>query len=117
MEQKINMKNNFTIVLSNSIKVLDNGDLEIVTTDGLTGICSKKEISDYTINDVESYFNTFLSYKFKVISVDKDNFLNLSYKQCHPKLYKNKHKIIPTANHYKTLRRNVYLDMQSYFKK
>ncbi len=110
------MKNNFTIILSNSIKVLDNGDLEITTIDGNIGICPVEEISDFPINDIKSYFKTFPSYKFKVIG-QSNNFLNLSYKQCHPKLYKNKHKIIPTANHCKTLRRNVYLDIENYFKK
>ncbi len=109
------MEKKIYVIISNRIDILENGSLKVYTTNGYIGYCSASEISDYEIDDLYRFFTSYPSYKFRVIGINQeDNTLILSYKQCHPRLMKEKKRIISTANHYKTLRKTVLLDIKNY---
>ena len=102
------------VIVSKQIDILDNNDLRVVTNNESIGYCAYSEISDFPIINLKRFFSNYPTYKFKVIGINDDNTLKLSYKQCHPKLMKDKRKIVSTANHYKTLRKTVSLDIKNY---
>lgn len=109
------MEKKIYIIVSNNVHVLNDGSLKVTTSNGYVGYCSYNEISDYPIDDLDRFFSNYPSYKFRVIGInEQDNTLILSYKQCHPRLIKEKKRIISTANHYKTLRKTVLLDIKNY---
>lgn len=109
---------NNPIVIGEIIESDANKGLTVRLDDGRIGEVDLDQISDVDIGPIASYFSHFPKYKFKVIknqSNDADK-LKLSYKLCHPKLIKNNKKIIPTCNHFNTLKKMIWFEIYLYDK-
>lgn len=93
--------------------------LTVRLDDGRIGTVEVDQISDVNIGNIESYFKFFPKYKFKILPKkpnDQNDELRLSYKLCHPKLVKDKRRIIPTCNHYSTLKKMIWFEIYLYDK-
>ena len=102
------MTPNKKIIVNAQIIEYKDEVLKVTFDDHKIGYCTRNQISDYEIYDVEKYFARFPLYKFKIMKENADGTYELSYKFAHPNLVKNKKNIIPTAKHYSTLKKYVY---------
>ncbi len=109
------MKTNYNnpIVEGQVVKTDDKRGLTVKLDDGRVGFVELDQISDVDIGPIQSYFQYFPKYKFKVLpkTNEMDGTVQLSYKLCHPKLVKNKRKIIPTCNHFNTLKKMIWFEI------
>lgn len=101
------------IVVGDVVEIDRNKGLTVKLDDGRLGYVSADQISDVDIGPIESYFQFFPKYKFKILNKksSESGDLQLSYKLCHPKLVKNKRKIIPTCNHFNTLKKMIWFEI------
>lgn len=105
------------IVSGEIIDIDKNKGLTVRLDDGRIGEVDIDQISDVNIGPIEHYFKHFPKYKFKVIkNNDENDNLKLSYKLCHPKLVKDKKRIIPTCNHFSTLKKMIWFEIYLYDK-
>lgn len=95
------------VIISGTVESYIDETLKIIFDENKVGYCSRYHISDFEFNNIEEYFKKYPTYKFKIITKRDDGNYILSYKYAHPNLVKNKRNIIPTANHFNTLRRYV----------
>ena len=115
---------NFTnpIVSGKVIDIDERKGLTVRLDDGRLGIVDADQISDVDIGPISTYFKFFPKYKFKILNKKKTNdndndSVQLSYKLCHPKLVKDKRKIIPTSNHFNTLKKMIWFEIYIYDKR
>lgn len=101
------------IVVGDVIDVDKDKGLTVKLDDGRVGYVNVDQISDVDIGPIESYFKFFPKYKFKILNKQSSmtGNLQLSYKLCHPKLVKNKRKILPTCNHFNTLKKMIWFEI------
>ncbi len=114
------MKSNYVnpIVIGEVIETDNKRGLTVKLSDGRLGTVDVDQISDVDIGPIESYFQYFPKYKFKILPKpnNADGSVQLSYKLCHPKLVKDKRKIIPTCNHFNTLKKMIWFEIYLYDK-
>ncbi len=112
MNNKYNSHQN-PIVVGDVIEIDEKRGLTVKLDDGRLGYVQVDQISDVDIGPIKTYFQFFPKYKFKVLAKQTDNSgdLQLSYKLCHPKLVTNKRKIIPTCNHFNTLKKMIWFEI------
>ncbi len=109
---------NNPIVEGQVVETDDKRGLTVKLDDGRVGFVELDQISDVDIGPIKSYFQYFPKYKFKVLpkANNADGQVQLSYKLCHPKLVTNKRKIIPTCNHFNTLKKMIWFEIYLYDK-
>ncbi len=73
--------------------------------------CHKRDITDYEM-ELQKMFEVGFSYRFHMWN--KDNELRFSYKDCRPKLNKNRSKPIPTVSGFRNLNNDLHRRLKEY---